>query len=250
MDKIIEIKGVNVYYENVCALQNINLEVYEKDFLAILGPNGGGKSTLLKLILGFVENYTGEVKILGKDNKVMKECIGYVPQITNFDRKFPISITEVIMMAKLSSKPKLFLKHKKDEFEKVYSIMESLGLYHLRDRQIGELSGGQLQKVLIARALFREPKLLLLDEPTSSLDGMMKSQIFSILKELNKDITIIIVTHDLSVISSYVKNIACLNKRLYYHGETKMEQDLIKTVYGCPVDLIAHGVPHRVLNEH
>jgi zinc transport system ATP-binding protein len=250
VEKVIEINKVNVYYKNICALENINFTVEEKEFLAILGPNGGGKSTLLKLILGLVEKSSGTIKINGEDPKKNKSKVGYVPQFTKFNKKFPISVEEVVLMGRLKSNISFFHKYTKQDKEKVVDIMKELNIFHLKNRQIGELSGGQLQKVLIARALFMNPRILLLDEPTASLDGAAKTQIYALLKKLNEKITIIIVTHDYGVVNSYVKNILCLNRKLYYHGEKGMDSKLVEAVYGCPVDLIAHGVPHRVLGEH
>lgn len=128
--------------------------------------------------------------------------------------------------------------------------MDKLQITQLRRKPVVRLSGGQLQKVLLARALAAEPRLLLLDEPTASLDSEAKNRIYEILKQINQHTTIILVTHDLAAISSYIKNIACLNKKLYYHGEPEISEDIIHKTFGCPVDLIAHGVPHRVLRSH
>ncbi|GAA0181591.1 ABC transporter ATP-binding protein [Clostridium sediminicola] len=250
MAKVIELKKVNVFYKDICALENINLSIEEKEFLAILGPNGGGKSTLLKLLLGIVKKDSGLIEIFGEDPKNIKNKIGYVPQYTKFNKKFPINVRDVILMGGLKPKIKPFYKNNNSDLQKVDNVMKELNIYHLRKRQIGQLSGGQLQKVLIARALFMNPQILLLDEPTASLDGGTKTQIYSLLKKLNEKMTVIIVTHDYGVVNSYVKNIACLNKTLYYHGEKGMNEKLVEAIYGCPVDLIAHGVPHRVLGKH
>lgn len=247
---LIEINNASVCYGHVCALKNINLEVKEKEFLAILGPNGGGKSTLLKLILGFEEPIEGNVKIFGDKPKNIRNKIGYVPQFSKFNKGFPINVQEVILMGRLDKKIIPFFRFKNEDKNKAEYVMKKLGIYKLRKRQIGQLSGGQMQKVLIARALIMEPKILLLDEPTASLDASTKTDIYTLLKELNKDMTIILVTHDLEVVSTYVNSIACINKKLYYHGESKIDNDIIKKVYGCPVDLVAHGVPHRVLAKH
>ncbi|MCT4605150.1 MAG: ABC transporter ATP-binding protein [Marinisporobacter sp.] len=250
MKNALELEGINVFYDHVQALYNINLEIKENDFLAIIGPNGGGKSTLLKTILGLRKPTSGEIKLF--DNHLHKATgvIGYVPQFSKFNKGFPITVKEVVLMGMLKNKQHLFRRFKTVEKNKATEIMKKLDILALKDRQIGQLSGGQLQRVLIARALAAEPKILLLDEPTASLDANAKSQIYHLLKELNKEMTIIMVTHDMSAVSTYVKNIACLNKELFYHGEPKLNENILGHVYGCPVELIAHGIPHRVLNEH
>ncbi|MCY6356576.1 metal ABC transporter ATP-binding protein [Clostridium sp. ZS2-4] len=250
MQNLIQINKASVYYDDVCALNNINLQVKEKEFLAILGPNGGGKSTLLKLILGFKEPKYGEVRILEDAPQKNRNLIGYVPQFSRFDKNFPVSVEEVVLMGKLRKKFVPFYKVGKKDREKAYEIMKELHIYHLKNRQIGQLSGGQLQRVLIARALILEPKILLLDEPTASLDAQTKTEIYELLRKLNKKITIILVTHDIGVVSAYVTSIACINKELYYHGKAEIGNEIITKIYGCPVDLIAHGVPHRVLATH
>ncbi|MDI3533826.1 MAG: zinc transport system ATP-binding protein [Thermosediminibacterales bacterium] len=213
----LELKNVNVYYDKVCALKNINLQVKKSEFLGIIGPNGGGKTTLLKLILGMIKPSSGIVNI--NENIT----IGYVPQTSNFNKHFPIKVLDVILMGRLDKSLKLFHKYTKEDVEKVGKIMERLGILELRDRQVGELSGGQLQKVLIARALAVEPKMLLLDEPTANIDVQSKTEIFEILKKLNEQVTIILVTHDIGIMSSYVDTIAFLNQKLYYHGAAKTD---------------------------
>lgn len=144
-----------------------------------------------------------------------------------------------------------FHKYSKKDVDFAKNIMDMLEIYELKDRQIGQLSGGQMQRVLIARALCTEPKLLLLDEPTASLDIQSKTSIYSLLKELNKNITILVVTHDTGFIYSYIDKIAYLNKKLFYHGEPEFDKNIMDKVYGCPVDVIAHGdIPHRVFRSH
>ncbi len=247
---VIQVKDVTVYYQNVCALSNVSLTVKDKEFLGIIGPNGGGKSTLLKIILGLIRPYSGKVEVLGKPPVKALGAMGYVPQFTKFNRDFPIDVEDTVLMGRMSGKTPIFHKYSKEDKEIVDSLMDKLDLYPLRNRQIGQLSGGQLQRALIARALAVEPRILLLDEPTASLDSESKSHIYSILDELNKDITIIMVTHDMGAISSHVQTLACLNRQLYYHGHSELSEDVIHQLYGCPVDLIAHGIPHRVLHEH
>lgn len=236
MENIIEITNVDVFYEDVAALSNINLNIKYKEFLAILGPNGGGKSTLLKLMLGLKKPKRGQISILGKQAKKSRESIGYVPQFTKFNKNFPISVGEVVLMGKLGGNIKVFHRFSNKDRYKADLIMKKLNVYEFKNRQISQLSGGQLQRVLIARALLIEPKILLLDEPTASLDATTKLQIYEILKELNKDITIVIVTHDINIISKYATNIACIDNKVYYHGEVEFGGDIIKQVYGCSVE--------------
>lgn len=242
----IEVKNVSVYYDSVCALRNVNLKVKHKDFLGILGPNGGGKTTLLKTLLGLIKPTEGEVKI-GKGG-----LIGYVPQYTNFNKDFPISVLDVVLMGLLPKRMKWFHKYLKKDIDKAENIMKELNIFEFKDRQISQLSGGQMQKVLIARALVMEPTILLLDEPTASIDANAKTEIYALLKELNEKMTIIIVSHDVGVISSYITSVACINKTLHQHeNEFGVDQDTLEKVYGCPVDMIAHGkIPHRVFREH
>jgi zinc transport system ATP-binding protein len=250
MTQALELKNVTVKYNRTCALSAVNLSAAENDFLAVIGPNGGGKSTLLKTILGIVTPVQGEIKIFGKNNSQYKEPIGYVPQFSSFRRAFPITVEDVVLSGRLKGGGRPFRRYEKNDYRISGDIMDKLQITQLRRKPVVRLSGGQLQKVLLARALAAEPRLLLLDEPTASLDSEAKNRIYEILKQINQHTTIILVTHDLAAISSYIKNIACLNKKLYYHGEPEISEDIIHKTFGCPVDLIAHGVPHRVLRSH
>lgn len=246
----LEISRLSVYFGEDCALENIDLVVSEKEFLGIIGPNGGGKTTLLKAILGLVEPRSGTVKIFGQSGPAARRQIGYVPQFSKFDRRFPISVAEVVLMGRIAGRRPWCVRYSATDRQKVDELLGLLDIFELKSRQIGQLSGGQLQRVLIARALAVEPRILVLDEPTASVDSASKTRIYELLKALNREMTILIVTHDLSAVSSNIDRIACLNQQLYYHGCTELEAGLVEKVYGCPVDLIAHGVPHRVLREH
>ncbi|ABK61677.1 MULTISPECIES: metal ABC transporter ATP-binding protein [Clostridium] len=239
MENIIEINDVDVYYEDVSALSNINLKVEQNEFLAILGPNGGGKSTLLKLILGFRQPTCGDIKILGKSPKKSRSLVGYVPQFTKFDKKFPISVEEVVLMGRLGGRIKPFHKFNDEDHKKVEDIMKKLNIYQFKDRQIGQLSGGQMQRVLIARALLIEPKILLLDEPTASLDAATKIQIYELLKELSSEMTIVIVTHDVNIISTYATKIACIDNKLYYYGKAQSGNEVLSKIYSYPIEPIS-----------
>lgn len=250
MSYAVQLKDVSVNYGNVEALKNVNLDVEEGSFLGIIGPNGGGKTTLLKVILGLIEPEKGSVKILGNSLEDAVDQIGYVPQVSNFDRSFPISVLDVVLMARLGGRVRFFHQYNKKDVKKAEAVLEKLNLLDLKDRQIGKLSGGQLQRVLIARGLAVEPEILLLDEPTANVDASSTSQIYELLKGLNKEKTIIVVTHDMAAVSSYFDSLACLNAELYHHGDKKLDQETTEQVYGCPIDLIAHGHPHHVFTPH
>ncbi|PRR81032.1 metal ABC transporter ATP-binding protein [Clostridium vincentii] len=247
----VEIQNLSVNYEELSALKDINITIKDKEFVAILGPNGGGKSTLLKAILGLIKPSSGQIKVYGKNPQDKRNSIGYVPQFTKFEKSFPIDVIDVVLMGRLKFGMNFFHKYSKEDIEFAENIMNMLDIYELKNRQIGQLSGGQMQKVLIARALCTEPKLLLLDEPTASVDVESKTSIYSLLKDLNKNITILVVTHDTGFVFSYVDKIACLNQKLFYHGEPELDKNIMDKVYGCPVDVIAHGeIPHRVFRNH
>ncbi len=246
----VHIENLSVYYGQTPAIAGVCLDVLDGEYLGIIGPNGGGKSTLLKAILGLVPAFSGTVQIYGNKLHKQKGLIGYVPQFSSLDRQFPITLFEVVLTGRLKPGITPFFMYKQDDKEAVNELLDKVGVLNLANRQISQLSGGEFQKMLIARALAINPKILILDEPTASVDAISRDQIYNLLSELNKDMTIVLVTHDLLAISSKVKKIACLNGHLVYHGEPELTQDIVNNLYGCPVDLIAHGVPHRVLKYH
>lgn len=219
------------------------------DFLGIIGPNGGGKTTLLKVILGLINPSRGSVTVLGDSPERSRRYIGYVPQISQFDREFPVTVLDVVLMGRLGRKG-ILRRYSEEDKRVAYEVLESVEMLELKDNQIGKLSGGQLQRVLLARALASDPKILLLDEPTASIDEPTKTELYELLKNLNRKVTIVLVSHDIGVISSHVDKIACINRKLFYHGSKEIEAEIIEKTYQCPVDLIAHGVPHRVLRKH
>lgn len=227
----IKVRDLSVYYQSVHALEDISLDIAEKDFLGIIGPNGGGKSTLIKTILGLKTPTKGEIKVApGKK-------IGYVPQFADFDQSFPISVEEVILSGVLHEKKPWFKKYSHDEINYGADLMKRLGIESLKHKQIGELSGGQLQKVLVARALISQPSILVLDEPTASLDVKVKHEIYHILEKLSEEITILMITHDIAEIFSYVKSVAYINKTLHYHGnDSKMRKSVLELTTGCPIE--------------
>jgi len=213
---VVEIKNLSFAYDRQTILENIDLTAEEKDFLAIIGPNGGGKSTLLKVILGINHSKKGSVKVLGKSPKKSLTKIGYVPQNTNVNIDFPIKVIEVVMMGHVEGKRPLFGY---GEHEKMCAMgaLEQVGMAKFAQTKIGSLSGGQRQRVMIARALCAHPEILILDEPTSSIDITGQREIYELLKELNAFITIIVVSHDISVILEYANKAAHINKNLSFH---------------------------------
>lgn len=213
---VIDIKNVSFAYDKQMILENISLSVEEKDFLAIIGPNGGGKSTLLKLILGIIKPKSGSISVLGKAPSKSLTHIGYVPQNTNVNTDFPIKAIEVVMMGHVGGKRPLF-GYGKDEILCAMGALAQVGMEDFAQSKIGELSGGQRQRVMIARALCAHPQILILDEPTSSIDIAGQKEIYELIKTLNESITIIVVSHDISVILEYANKAAHINKSLSYH---------------------------------
>jgi len=246
----IHAEHLTVYYNRTPALSDVCLDVADGEFLGIIGPNGGGKSTLLKAILGLIPVDSGAVQIYGEEVKNRKTSVGYVPQFAALDRRFPITVFEVVLTGTLKPGLSPFHRYKSEDRERAEKTLEQVGISALAGRQISELSGGEFQRMLIARALAVQPKLLLLDEPTASVDAASREHIYELLGKLNQKITIVLVTHDLLAVSSQIHRLACLNGGLVYHGEPELNEDVVNHLYGCPVDLIAHGVPHRVLKEH
>jgi len=234
----ISIQQLFFKYEKEFVLKDINLEVKKNDFLTILGPNGGGKSTLLKLILGINPLVQGDIQIFG--NKIADEIpnIGYVPQNTNVNLNFPISVIEVVMMGQNNIR-KRFFGYKKDEKNKALEILGKVNMREFVNTKISNLSGGQRQRVLIARALFGNPKILLLDEPTSNIDINGCEQIYKTLEKLNENLTIVVISHDISVVLKYASKAVYINKNLTYHDLSKMK-DAFKNMgaHVCEIELL------------
>jgi zinc transport system ATP-binding protein len=213
---VIDISNLSFAYDKELILEDINLTVQKDDFLAIIGPNGGGKSTLLKLILGMYKPKKGTIKVLGKDPSKNLSHIGYVPQNPNVNIDFPIKVIEVVMMGHVGAKRPLF-GYGQDEMACAMGALEQVGMQAYADKKIGSLSGGQRQRVMIARALCAHPSILILDEPTASIDVAGQRDIYELLKILSKSVTIIVVSHDISVILEYANRAAHINKTLSYH---------------------------------
>ena len=246
---VLEMDHVWFSYSTTPVIEDVTLEVRDGDFLGIIGPNGGGKSTLLKVILGLIHPTQGSVRLWGQSPERSSHRIGYVPQHTTFDRRFPINVWDVVMTGHLS-RSHILKPYTAQDKARTLEALETVGMLALEGRPIGELSGGQQQRALIARALVRDPSLLLLDEAMASVDLTGQEDLYGLLDELRQRMTIVMVSHNLSAISTYVDKVACLNQRLHYHGTKEIPAEDIEATYGCPVELLAHGTPHRVLRRH
>ncbi len=244
MNNLIEIKNLYAGYGDKIVLRDVSLNVRDDDFLGIIGPNGGGKTTLLKLILGLLKPQSGEIKFC--DSK-LKMKIGYMPQTNYIDKQFPILVKETVASGLISERN----LSKQEIKSKVEEMIVQMGLEEIRNKPIGEISGGQLQRTLLSRAIINQPKLLILDEPNSYVDKRFETHFYEILQEINKKTVIILVSHDIGTVISTVKNIACVNETLHYHSGTNVDYHWLEKHFACPFDLIGHGdIPHRILKNH
>lgn len=237
--EIVTLNDVSVSIGGTKILEKLSLKVFEKEFFGIVGPNGGGKTTLLRVILGLQKLTAGKVKVFGRDPAISRKRIGYVPQRLFFDRDFPITVSETVLMGRISSRG-LFRGYGNEDKVMARHALETVGMAGLEKRQVGGLSGGELQRLLIARALVGQPELLLLDEPTASIDPEMKTSIYDLLDSLVKSMTIIMVTHDTGAISQHVSRVACLNCRLGMHEHGSITKEELSGMYHYPVDIVKH----------
>jgi zinc transport system ATP-binding protein len=249
MSKIVEIQSVFAGYNDEVILKDVSFDIFDDDFIGVIGPNGGGKTTLLNVILGLIKPIKGTVKFCDDLSSVRNNRIGYLPQQNKIDKQFPITVKDVVLSGLIYSS-RILIKHSKIDKQKAEDTLKRIGISDLKNIPIGELSGGQMQKVLLARAIVSSPRLLILDEPITFVDNQFEGELYEILNELNKEMAIIMVTHDVGTISSYVKTIACVNRSLHYHRSNIISEEQLAS-YNCPIKLITHGeVPHTVLKKH
>jgi len=247
MKRLIELNSVTAGYENNVAIRDIDFVIHDNDFIGIIGPNGGGKTTLLKVIIGLIEPFRGKVRRF--DPEEGRRFIGYLPQTSQVDKRFPITVQDVVLSG-LMRNDRMIRRYTSDEKERASLYMNKTGVFPLRKKNIGNLSGGQLQRVFLSRALVSSPELLILDEPSTFVDGNFESELYNILNGLRNIMAIVMVSHDIGMVSSYVKSIACVNKCLHYHNSNIITDEML-AIYNCPIDLITHGdLPHRVLSKH
>ena len=246
---IIEVRDLWFSYNRNPVLKEVNLAIHQGDFLAVIGPNGGGKTTLLKLMVGLLEPGRGVVSIFGEPPRKVVHRIGYVPQETAPDKRFPITVLDVVLTGRLQGGGGWRRFSKADRIL-AREALERVEMWAFRNRRIGALSGGQRQRVFVARALVAKPEILFLDEAMAGVDQKGQTDFYAFLKELNQTVTIVLVSHDPFVVSSYIKSVACVSREVFFHEAPEITKDMLEMAYHCPVEMVAHGLPHRVLPNH
>lgn len=241
---MINIDKISVSYDSKTVLENVSMKVKDGDFIGIIGPNGGGKTTLLKAVLGLVKISSGQIEY--------KEDIriGYLPQQSHIDTMFPISVKDVIKSGLMNCNPKTFVQERNAYRERFENLTERMHINNILNKSIGELSGGQMQKAFLCRALISMPEVILLDEPNTYIDKESEFEFYDFIQNDKYVKSILLVSHDIGTISQYVKSYACVNKELHYHDNNKITEDFLNK-YGCPIQLVTHGdIPHTVLKHH
>jgi len=243
------IRDLSLSFRGMPVLEHVDLEVGPGDFLGIIGPNGGGKSVLLKTILGLIRPDEGHVEVFGAAPGGTPGRVAYVPQYPGFDPAVPMAVLETVLMGRLPHR-RLLQRYRPEDRRRAIQALHTVGAEELAARPVSKLSGGQLQRVLIARALAVGADLLLLDEPAASLDPRSTAELYEHLARLAPHTTLVLVSHDLGVINSHVGSVACLNRALHYHHSREVTREMIEATYGCAVDFLIHEHTHRVLHGH
>ena len=217
MQPVIKVHDLSYYYDSVPSLDHISFSVEKGDFLGIIGPNGAGKTTLFHCMLGIVNNFSGEISLYGSDirqNKKTLQKIGYVPQKKSVEQTFPATVSEIVSLGMIGMDTKT---------ESIESAIEFVELGAYQNKRIGELSEGQQQRVIIAKALVRQPELLILDEPTTGIDSATQERFYDLLTRLNKDkgITIVWSSHDMNAVEKLASKVACIDRKLFFHGQSE-----------------------------
>jgi zinc transport system ATP-binding protein len=251
----VELEGVWVNYDGATILEDVCLSIEAGRYVGILGPNGAGKSTLLKVILGLIRPNRGEVRVFGVTPQKLRlrgDVVGYLPQRPLGDPRFPVSVLDVVLMGRYG-RLGLFRRPRREDRDMAWRVLGDLGISHLADRLIGDLSGGEQQRVFIARALYVEPRLLVLDEPTVSLDVCVQDEIFDLVNALKEKrrLTVLIVSHDIGAVAHHVDDVVCINRRIHVHQPPPIGRLGLESTFGCAVEYLFHGeIPHRVVKAH
>lgn len=248
MQNLVELRGVTVSYDGYRALEDVDLDIRSDDFIGVIGPNGGGKTTLVNAVLGNVP-CTGSVVLSDELFRDGQRLIGYMPQVSTFDRAFPITVSDVVLSG-LQSSHGFTRRYSKDDVRRASELLSMAGIEDVADKPIGEISGGQMQRAMLCRAIVSEPRLLILDEPTTYVDNRFEKELYALLQELSGRMAIMMVSHDLGTITSVVRSIVCVNRRVHRHDSNVITEEQLLN-YDCPLQIISHGdVPHTVLHRH
>lgn len=247
MVPLIDLRSLSAGYESNIVLREIDFSVNEKDFIGVIGPNGGGKTTLLKVILGLLKPLGGT--IVFNEDLLKRNRIGYLPQMSAGDNSFPVTVMDVVLSGLMINKG-VMARITAGDRKKAEDIIGELGLTQIKRSPLNELSGGQLQRVFLGRAIIGSPALLLLDEPDNFVDATFENDFYQKLHDLNERMAILMVSHDVGTISSHVKSFACVNRKLHYHPSPEITNEQLSS-YDCPIQLVSHGrIPHTVLEKH
>jgi len=236
---VIEIEGLSFSFDNTLVLEDVNLKIDANDFVWIVGPNGGGKTTLVKIVLGLLQPKVGRVSVFGGVPSESRSRIGYMPQFAHLDPQFPINVLDVVLMGRLGNGKRFGPFRKKDKMA-AEMVLDEVGLLDLSRRSFSSLSGGQQRRVLIARALAGEPELLILDEPTANLDLVVERELYELLRQLNNRLTIVMVSHDPAFVSDNVERVVCVKRKVSEHPTCELEGDMIGELFGGEMRLVRH----------
>ncbi|HJJ88594.1 MAG TPA: ABC transporter ATP-binding protein [Methanocorpusculum sp.] len=251
MTDVLNIEHLVIERSGHIVLDDVNFVLHKGDVAAIIGPNGGGKTSLLMSIIGLIQPKSGVIQVFGKEPKRARSQIGYVPQVRTFDFSYPMTVRDMILTGRLGHISGIMKRYRETDYTAAMNAIEAMDLNGYEERPIMELSGGEQQRAVIARALVGEPEFLILDEPTVYVDGHTGKRLMTLLEDLRERMTVLMVTHDISAMSEHVNRIACLNRKLFTHDTDKITEDMIKATYGSQMELLTHGyVPHRVLANH
>lgn len=246
---LVTLHDVCVGYDGVHVLEHVNLAIGDRDFIGIIGPNGGGKTTLVKAILGSIP-HSGEIRFAPElSERTGRPLIGYLPQQPIFDRSFPISVTEVVLSG-LQAVKGFSRRYTAADRDRAAELLEMTGIAATARRPVGEISGGQMQRALLCRAIIAEPRLLILDEPANFVDNRFENELYKLLQRLNERMAVVMVSHDIGTITSVVKEIVCVNRTVHRHRSNIITEEQLQN-YNCPIQIISHGhIPHTVLERH